>query len=141
MLIIFRRFNTEYTLCVFFECSLHFGNSHAAVCRLSNSCHVKVECEDNARLRLCMCILSQYSLTLIMYRLVCVEVAFENLCTLWFSGLVGFWQYVWCRTSTGGDADPGVALVPGACCHSPCHGVGALPGVLLLLFVFVFVVC
>ena len=65
-------------------------------------------------------------------RLVCVEVTFENLCILWFSGLVGFWQHVWCRTSTGGDADLGVALVPGACCHSPCHGVGALPGMLLL---------
>ena len=65
-------------------------------------------------------------------RLVCVEVTFENLCILWFSGLVGFWQHVWCRTSTGGDAYLGVALVPGACCHSPCHGVGALPGMLLL---------
>ena len=46
--------------------------------------------------------------------------------------MVVFWQYVWSSTSTGGDADPGVALVPGACCHSPCHGVGALPGMLLL---------
>ena len=48
------------------------------------------------------------------------------------SGLVVFWQHVWSRTSTGGDADPGVALVHGACCHSPCHGVGALPSMLLL---------
>ena len=43
-----------------------------------------------------------------------------------------FWQHVWSRTSTGGDAYPGVALVPRACCHSPCLGVDALPGILLL---------
>ena len=49
------------------------------------------------------------------------------------SDMVVFWQYVWSRTSAGGDADLGVALVPGACCHTPCHGVGALPGMLLLL--------
>ena len=46
--------------------------------------------------------------------------------------MVVFWQYVWSSISTGSDADPGVALVPGACCHSPCHGVGALPGMMLL---------
>ena len=49
--------------------------------------------------------------------------------------MVVFWQHVWSRTSTGSDAYPGVALVPRACCRSPCLGVDALPGMLLLLCV------
>ena len=73
-------------------------------------------------------------------RLVCVEVALENLCIFSSSDVVGFWQHVWSSTSTDGDAYSGVALVPGACCHSPCLGVAVLPSMLLLLCVFVSVV-
>ena len=42
--------------------------------------------------------------------------------------VVVFWQYVRSCTSGRSDAYLGMALVPGARCHSPCLGAPTLPG-------------
>ena len=67
---------------------------------------------------------SSYALLLI-WKVWCLDV-----CSL---DVVVFWQHVWSSTSTGGDAYPGVALVPGACCHSPCLGVDTLPSYVAII--------
>ena len=52
-----------------------------------------------------------------------------SLCELFFPlGVVGFWEHVWCSTSSRSDAELGMALVPGDCCHTPRLGAPALPG-------------
>lgn len=57
-----------------------------------------------------------------VYQFLCVNSPFL------YVGVVGFWEHVWCSTSSRSDAELGVALVPGDCCHTPRLGAPALPG-------------